>query len=84
MARPNFTSLPAPLMEMGSSSPLPCFLKRGSKGREQDGLPAGDHLRGHGVGADVAEELEGAAVNQVGSMELRGAAGNLVVERGDE
>jgi len=32
----------------------------------------------------VAEEAIGAAVNQVGSMELRGASGNLVVERGDE
>ena len=84
MARPNLHVVAGAADGDGEFEALAVLAEERIEGSEQGGLPAGDHLRGHGVGADVAEELVGAAVNQVGSMELRGASGNLVVQRRDE
>ncbi len=60
------------------------FAEERIEGSEQDGFPAGDHLRGHGIGTDMSEELEGGAVDGVGPVHLGIAARNLVVKRRDE
>jgi hypothetical protein len=68
--------------DLGASA---IFLEHAVEGFEQGGLPAGDHLGGGGVGADVAAEIEGVAVFGVGgAVEVDVGAGDLVVEGADE
>jgi hypothetical protein len=60
------------------------FFEHAVEGFEQDRLPAGHHLGGGGVGADMAAEVEGVAVLGVGAVKVDVGSGNLVVEGADE
>ena len=51
------------------------------EGGEKDGLPSGDHLRGGGLGEDVAFELVGIAGEEVDAVEVHLASGDLVAKR---